>query len=242
MRARCDRRRRCRRHLHRSLLVRRGERDASPPPRRPPIAATKRSVSSRGCGARTIADIGSDRARHHGRHQRAAGAQGRARRPDHDARLSRRAGDAPPRPAAYLGALGRFHADQRPRHAARGRRARSRGRDACARRSTPRRSGRRRTLARQGRRGARDRLHQRLRQSRQRARRRRRRARVWPNENIAISSEILPEIREFERTSTTAINAYLQPVVGSYLEKLGEALAARRLSPGSFTSCSRTAA
>ena len=48
---------------------------------------------------------------------------------------------------------------------------------------------------------------------------------VWPNENIAISSEILPEIREFERTSTTAINAYLQPAVGSYLEKLGQALA-----------------
>jgi N-methylhydantoinase A len=48
---------------------------------------------------------------------------------------------------------------------------------------------------------------------------------VWPNENIAISSEILPEIREFERTSTTAINAYLQPVVGAYLEKLDRALA-----------------
>jgi N-methylhydantoinase A len=49
---------------------------------------------------------------------------------------------------------------------------------------------------------------------------------VWPNENIAISSEILPEIREFERTSTTAVNAYLQPAVASYLEKLGEALSA----------------
>jgi N-methylhydantoinase A len=48
---------------------------------------------------------------------------------------------------------------------------------------------------------------------------------VWPNDNIAISSEILPEIREFERTSTTAINAYLQPVVGAYLEKLDSVLA-----------------
>jgi N-methylhydantoinase A len=47
---------------------------------------------------------------------------------------------------------------------------------------------------------------------------------IWPNENVAISSEILPEIREFERTSTTAINAYLQPAVGSYLRKLGTAL------------------
>ncbi|GGH21104.1 hydantoinase [Alsobacter metallidurans] len=49
---------------------------------------------------------------------------------------------------------------------------------------------------------------------------------IWPNDDISISSEILPEIREFERTSTTALNAYLQPVVGSYLGKLKDALAA----------------
>lgn len=49
-------------------------------------------------------------------------------------------------------------------------------------------------------------------------------AEVWPNENIACSSQILPEIREFERTSTTALNAYLQPVVGDYLGKLDLAL------------------
>ena len=48
---------------------------------------------------------------------------------------------------------------------------------------------------------------------------------VWPNRNIACSAQILPEIREFERTSTTALNAYLQPVVGSYLGKLDSALA-----------------
>jgi N-methylhydantoinase A len=48
--------------------------------------------------------------------------------------------------------------------------------------------------------------------------------RVWPNEHVSVSSEILPEIREFERASTTALNAYLQPVVGSYLAKLGDAL------------------
>jgi N-methylhydantoinase A len=47
---------------------------------------------------------------------------------------------------------------------------------------------------------------------------------VWPNANIACSSQILPEIREFERTSTTALNAYLQPVVGAYLGKLDNAL------------------
>ena len=53
---------------------------------------------------------------------------------------------------------------------------------------------------------------------------------VWPNEHIATSYEILPEIREFERTSTTAINAYLQPIVGSYLDKLGDALAGEEFS------------
>ncbi|MBR0671644.1 hydantoinase/oxoprolinase family protein [Neoroseomonas soli] len=47
---------------------------------------------------------------------------------------------------------------------------------------------------------------------------------VWPNGNIECSARILPEIREFERTSTTVLNAYLQPVVGGYLAKLDAAL------------------
>ena len=47
---------------------------------------------------------------------------------------------------------------------------------------------------------------------------------VWPNDYIGASSDILPEIREFERTSTTTLNAYLQPVVASYLHKLEQAL------------------
>jgi N-methylhydantoinase A len=47
---------------------------------------------------------------------------------------------------------------------------------------------------------------------------------VWPNEHVAISSQILPEIREFERTSTTVLNAYLQPVVGNYIAGIGSAL------------------
>jgi N-methylhydantoinase A len=48
---------------------------------------------------------------------------------------------------------------------------------------------------------------------------------VWPNEHLACSSAILPEIREFERASTTALNATLQPLVGSYLGRLEDALA-----------------
>ncbi len=48
---------------------------------------------------------------------------------------------------------------------------------------------------------------------------------MWPNAHVSVSSEILPEIREFERASTTALNAYLQPGVASYLGKLEGALA-----------------
>ena len=53
---------------------------------------------------------------------------------------------------------------------------------------------------------------------------------VWPNPHVCASSEILPEIREFERASTTALNAYLQPLVGSYLEKLEDALGSERFT------------
>jgi N-methylhydantoinase A len=48
---------------------------------------------------------------------------------------------------------------------------------------------------------------------------------VWPNNYITASSEILPEIREFERCSTATLNAYLQPVIASYLKSLDERLA-----------------
>ena len=41
---------------------------------------------------------------------------------------------------------------------------------------------------------------------------------VWPNDYLNASSLILPEIREFERASTTALNVCLQPIVGAYLE------------------------
>jgi N-methylhydantoinase A len=47
---------------------------------------------------------------------------------------------------------------------------------------------------------------------------------VWPNANVNASSEILPEIREYERASTTALNAYLQPPVGTYLHRLEDRL------------------
>ena len=46
-----------------------------------------------------------------------------------------------------------------------------------------------------------------------------------PGIPVFLSSEILPEIREFERTSTTAVCAYVGPVLASYLERLAAALA-----------------
>ena len=50
---------------------------------------------------------------------------------------------------------------------------------------------------------------------------------VWPNPHVNISSDILPEIREFERASTTALNAYLQPLIGDYLQGLESSLGGR---------------
>lgn len=37
---------------------------------------------------------------------------------------------------------------------------------------------------------------------------------------VSVSSRILPEYREYERTSTVVINAYLQPLMGHYLKRL----------------------
>ncbi len=41
-----------------------------------------------------------------------------------------------------------------------------------------------------------------------------------PDVMVSVSSDVLPEIREYERTSTTALNAYLMPVVNGYLDNL----------------------
>lgn len=47
---------------------------------------------------------------------------------------------------------------------------------------------------------------------------------------VTLSSELLPEIREYERTSTTVVNAYVLPLVKHYLESLGQKLAQRKVS------------
>ena len=42
-----------------------------------------------------------------------------------------------------------------------------------------------------------------------------------PGVPVSLSSAVVPEFREFERTSTTVINAYLIPLVARYLSRLG---------------------
>ncbi len=41
-----------------------------------------------------------------------------------------------------------------------------------------------------------------------------------PELYVSKSSEVLPEIREYERTSTTVINAYVQPIVDAYFRSM----------------------
>ncbi len=42
----------------------------------------------------------------------------------------------------------------------------------------------------------------------------------WPEVFLSTSVEVLPQIREYERTSTTATNAYVKPITARYLKKL----------------------
>jgi N-methylhydantoinase A len=44
-----------------------------------------------------------------------------------------------------------------------------------------------------------------------------------PGVHVSASHEVLPRFREYERCSTTTIDAYLSPLLGSYLERLGDA-------------------
>ena len=51
------------------------------------------------------------------------------------------------------------------------------------------------------------------------------------NLDVVLSSDIFPEIREFERTTTTVAEAYLRPRVGEYLRKLSERLESKAFVP-----------
>jgi len=50
-----------------------------------------------------------------------------------------------------------------------------------------------------------------------------------PGIHVSISADVLPEMLEFERTSTTVVNAYVAPTIARYLEQLRAALADRSM-------------
>ncbi len=51
-------------------------------------------------------------------------------------------------------------------------------------------------------------------------------AEEFPQTSVSISYEVLPQIREYERTSTTVTNAYVKPLTETYLKRLRQRLAA----------------
>ena len=55
-------------------------------------------------------------------------------------------------------------------------------------------------------------------------------AAAFPDLPVSLSCDVSPEIREFERTSTTVLNALLVPVVRSYLDRLQRRMAERGLA------------
>ena len=228
-----DRRRRRRRHLHRPVPARRGERHASAPPRCRRGAATRRAGFLNGL-RRARRRRGASHSIVHGTTvgtNALLERRGPQDRRHHHARLSRRAGDAPARPPPHLGPVGRFRPDRRPRPA--------RSRSTSARSPTARIRTRGRS-GRGARRGASAAGQGRARRSRSSsstptpmprtsAARSPPCARSGRTSIVTASHEVLPEIREFERSSTAALNAYLQPVVGAYLGKLEAALARAEL-------------
>ena len=49
-------------------------------------------------------------------------------------------------------------------------------------------------------------------------------AKAFPDLAVSCSAAVLPRMREFERWTTTTINAYVQPMFGRYLDRLVEGL------------------
>jgi N-methylhydantoinase A len=47
---------------------------------------------------------------------------------------------------------------------------------------------------------------------------------IWPTAFISVGADILREVREFERTSTAALNGYIQPIMSRYLGRLEKEL------------------
>src|SRR5215468_10478686 len=45
-----------------------------------------------------------------------------------------------------------------------------------------------------------------------------------PDLSVSLSSDVMPQIREYYRLSTTVINAYLQPILARYIAQLNRRL------------------
>ncbi|MFQ3584502.1 MAG: hydantoinase/oxoprolinase family protein [Cyanobacteriota bacterium] len=72
---------------------------------------------------------------------------------------------------------------------------------------------------------------------------------AFPNLHISLSCEVAPEFREYERFSTTAIDAYLSPALAGYLHRLAQGCEQRGIpqplimqSSGGVTSIAQAAA
>ncbi len=50
---------------------------------------------------------------------------------------------------------------------------------------------------------------------------------ICPGVSFSLGSEVAPEAREYERTSTVVANAYVQPLMAGYLARLDQAFAAK---------------
>ena len=66
-------------------------------------------------------------------------------------------------------------------------------------------------------------------------------AQVMPGVPVSISSEVVPEMYEYERTETTVVNSYIRPVVSKYIENLQAELDRRMKWGCSSISCARMA-
>ena len=58
--------------------------------------------------------------------------------------------------------------------------------------------------------------------------------RELPGIAITLSSDVLPEIREYERATTATANAYVQPLTAEYLSRFVRGLRSRRVPAGLF--------
>lgn len=58
--------------------------------------------------------------------------------------------------------------------------------------------------------------------------------RLWPEASIVASHQITREWREYERTNTTVLSAYVQPVAANYLGKLDEGLKSQGLQKSPY--------